>query len=90
MKHIIPVFYTGICDPTIKQGLEKQPQVSRVFSSISKLICDLSRCICNLNFQDRSSFTVLDFPASAPLENIPCAHCNSLAFILIPTLQVQI
>lgn len=64
MKHIISVFYIGICDATIEQGLEKQPQVSRVFSSVSKLICDLSRCICSLNFQDSTSFS--GFPSLSP------------------------
>lgn len=37
IKHTISVFYSGTCDPTIKQGLEKQLQVSTVFSSFSKL-----------------------------------------------------
>ena len=66
IKHIMSVFYNGICDLTTKQGLEKQLQVSIVFSSISKLIHALSLCVCSLKFQDSSSFTVLDFLSLSP------------------------
>lgn len=67
IKHIIiSVFYNGICDPTMKWGLEKQLQVSTVSSSISKPIHALSPCICNLKFQNSSSFTVLDFLSLSP------------------------
>lgn len=65
IKHIILVVYSGICDPTIKQDLEKQPQVSTVFSSISKPIY-VSPCISCLKFQGSSSFTVQDFLSLSP------------------------
>lgn len=66
IKNIISVFYNSICDPTIKQGLKKQLQIARVFSSISKPIHALSPCIFNQKFQDSLSFTVLDFLSLSP------------------------
>lgn len=76
------------------------PQLSRVWRSSYKFqrVSVLSQNPCVLclpafaawSFKTAQASLCWISSASAPLENIPCAHCISPDFILIPNLQVQI